>query len=648
MIVLIAARDRHRRPGRDRAAVSSSESTTEPVAGRQALRRAAARRARHLRARGLLQLPLADDPAVARRDRSATATTRWPASSSTTIRSSGAASAPGRTCTRRRPLQRRVAPRAPDQPARRGARVEHAGLSLAARRPRSTAAASARTCARCARVGVPYTDDEIAGAADAVQRQDRDGRAGRLPAGPRHGLGELVSAAWTSIHFAASSPACCWCCSSGWSSGPGARAAARTSTRRRDCRSDDDEETDAMTRLGQSIWSIIVAHRARTSPAACGCCGGRARSPGEGATSRRHHRPRLGRGPARVNNPLPRWWMWLFIITVVFGVAYLVLYPGLGTFTGHAQLDLAQRTRGRGRAATRERIETYAGAVQRAQRRRARRATRRRSRSAERCSSTTARTATAPTRAARGFPNLADNDWLYGGDARDWSQTITNGRTGVMPPMGRGARQRDGVEDVASYVLQPAAAASSRPATARAGRAKFAGCAPPATAPTARATRRSARPTSPTTSGCTAARWPRCATASTRAARRHAGACRRARRDARQTTGRVRAVAAAGRAAAVASAGNADDTPTADATELGERGRAHGRHRWSSFLAAALGTMVCFAFVDPLAIARRRSAGVVDHAPRGLRARLLPVLADRPAWPPALCWQLARPERRGR
>lgn len=34
------------------------------------------------------------------------------------------------------------------------------------------------------------------------------------------------------------------------------------------------------------------------------------------------------------NNPLPRWWLWLFIITVVFGAVYLILYPGLGNFSG--------------------------------------------------------------------------------------------------------------------------------------------------------------------------------------------------------------------------------------------------------------------------------------------------------------------------
>ncbi len=39
-------------------------------------------------------------------------------------------------------------------------------------------------------------------------------------------------------------------------------------------------------------------------------------------------------GLEELNNPMPRWWMWLFYITIVFGIAYLALYPGLGTFAG--------------------------------------------------------------------------------------------------------------------------------------------------------------------------------------------------------------------------------------------------------------------------------------------------------------------------
>jgi cytochrome c oxidase cbb3-type subunit 3 len=35
-----------------------------------------------------------------------------------------------------------------------------------------------------------------------------------------------------------------------------------------------------------------------------------------------------------MNNPMPRWWMWLFVITIVFALLYLVAYPGLGTYAG--------------------------------------------------------------------------------------------------------------------------------------------------------------------------------------------------------------------------------------------------------------------------------------------------------------------------
>ena len=37
---------------------------------------------------------------------------------------------------------------------------------------------------------------------------------------------------------------------------------------------------------------------------------------------------------AEYNNPLPSWWSWLFYLTIVFSLAYLVLYPGLGSWRG--------------------------------------------------------------------------------------------------------------------------------------------------------------------------------------------------------------------------------------------------------------------------------------------------------------------------
>ncbi len=49
-------------------------------------------------------------------------------------------------------------------------------------------------------------------------------------------------------------------------------------------------------------------------------------------------------------------------------------------------------------------------------------------------------------RGSRGFPNLTDTDWLYGGDPEIIRESIINGRMGVMPPLGRGARRRQGEE----------------------------------------------------------------------------------------------------------------------------------------------------------------------------------------------------------
>jgi cytochrome c oxidase cbb3-type subunit 3 len=55
-------------------------------------------------------------------------------------------------------------------------------------------------------------------------------------------------------------------------------------------------------------------------------------------------------------------------------------------------------------------------------------------------------------RGARGFPNLADNDWLWGGEDQTVYETIANGRHGVMPALGA-VLGDTGVNEVASYVL---------------------------------------------------------------------------------------------------------------------------------------------------------------------------------------------------
>ena len=150
------------------------------------------------------------------------------------------------------------------------------------------------------------------------------------------------------------------------------------------------------------------------------------------------------------NNPLPRWWMWLFYITIVFALVYLALYPGLGSFPGilkwssHGQYEGEQ-------AAAKEKYEPiyakYAAmpipAV--AADPQAREIGQRL------FLNYCAQCHASDARGGKGFPNLTDKDWLWGGDPDTIVATITNGRSGVMPPWG-GVVGEEGAKDLANYV----------------------------------------------------------------------------------------------------------------------------------------------------------------------------------------------------
>jgi cytochrome c oxidase cbb3-type subunit III len=58
---------------------------------------------------------------------------------------------------------------------------------------------------------------------------------------------------------------------------------------------------------------------------------GRARKEGEKAKPMGHV---WDEDLQELNNPLPKWWLNLFYITLVFGIGYLILYPGLGNYPG--------------------------------------------------------------------------------------------------------------------------------------------------------------------------------------------------------------------------------------------------------------------------------------------------------------------------
>lgn len=154
---------------------------------------------------------------------------------------------------------------------------------------------------------------------------------------------------------------------------------------------------------------------------------------------------------AELNNPLPRWWMWMFWITIFFSLGYLLLYPGLGTFRGllgwtsggeHAKeaaeldakvkplydkylaMDLKLVAADPAARAMGERIFVNNCAP---------------------CHGSDAG-------GGRGFPSLRDGDWLYGGTPETIQASVTNGRMGVMPALGAALGGDENVKNVVAHV----------------------------------------------------------------------------------------------------------------------------------------------------------------------------------------------------
>jgi cytochrome c oxidase cbb3-type subunit 3 len=152
-----------------------------------------------------------------------------------------------------------------------------------------------------------------------------------------------------------------------------------------------------------------------------------------------------------LNNPLPKWWLNLFYITLVFGLGYLVLYPGLGSFAGAlgwSQLDQYHREMQAADKQFGPLYEKYSRANLTAL------ATDREAlKTGERLFITYCTGCHgSDARGGPGYPNLRDSDWLWGGEPEAVKASILNGRTGVMPAWGA-ALGPEGVSNVAEYVL---------------------------------------------------------------------------------------------------------------------------------------------------------------------------------------------------
>lgn len=156
-------------------------------------------------------------------------------------------------------------------------------------------------------------------------------------------------------------------------------------------------------------------------------------------------------GIREYNNPLPRWWLIMFWLTIIFGLGYLTLYPGLGKFPGvlgwtsHGEVAQDQKAYDEKYGAL------YAGYAKTPieelvkDPRAMQIGGRLFGNNCAACHGTDAR-------GAQGYPNLTDTDWLYGGSPEDILKTISDGRHGMMPAH-KDTLNEDSIKQVANHVL---------------------------------------------------------------------------------------------------------------------------------------------------------------------------------------------------
>ncbi len=175
------------------------------------------------------------------------------------------------------------------------------------------------------------------------------------------------------------------------------------------------------------------------------------------------------------NNPLPRWWSGLFVITIVFALIYLWLYPGLGASAGSLKWSQAGQHEAEAKALAEEMAPLYAKFQAKPV--------------SELIGDPHARAIGerlflnncaqchgSDGRGAKGFPNLTDGDWLYGNAPEQIVETIAKGRNGVMPALGAAVGGAAEVEQLAQYVLSLSGSATD-PVKAELGKGRFAVCA---------------------------------------------------------------------------------------------------------------------------------------------------------------------------
>ncbi len=230
-----------------------------------------------------------------------------------------------------------------------------------------------------------------------------------------------------------------------------------------------------MSDFTSNFWSVYVAGIVIFSISACALLlwfSGKARA----MTANDNTTGHVWDGDLReMNNPLPRWWVGLFIITILFAVVYLYLYPGLGGSTGSAGWTSRGQYEAEVAKGDAEVAPLYAKFL---------------SMKVEDVSKDPQAHAIgerlfmnncsqchgSDAHGGKGFPNLTDNDWLHGGTPEKIEETLHKGRVGNMPSMSAAVGTAEDVKNVANYVLSLSGSPHDS-VRANLGKEKFAVCA---------------------------------------------------------------------------------------------------------------------------------------------------------------------------
>jgi len=176
-----------------------------------------------------------------------------------------------------------------------------------------------------------------------------------------------------------------------------------------------------------------------------------------------------------MNNPLPRWWVWLFVITILFSAVYLAMYPGLGNSPGKLGWTSTGQHKAEMEKGNKEVAPLYAKFASMKPEDIAKDP--RAIAIGERLfMNNCAQCHGSDARGSKGFPNLTDGDWLHGGAPEKIEETISKGRIGNMPPMAAAVGTPDDVKNVAHYVLSLSGSPHDS-LRASLGKAKFVACA---------------------------------------------------------------------------------------------------------------------------------------------------------------------------